>query len=117
MARVMAKVIKKETLAQVFHCEFYETPILEHLLQNTYFTEHLRTTASVNFQQKNCRKDNLKICFDQLNYLHYSLSFCFNQIQNYNPLTLGGFSEHLSTINFSKFSMFSKFTSFHDKLI
>ena len=32
--------IKKETLAQVFSCEFYE------IFKNTYFEEHLRTTAS-----------------------------------------------------------------------
>ena len=32
--------IKKETLAQVFSCEFCE------ISKNTYFTEHLWTTAS-----------------------------------------------------------------------
>ena len=32
--------IKKETLAQVFSCEFCE------IFKNTFFTEHLRTTAS-----------------------------------------------------------------------
>ena len=32
--------IKKETLAQVFSCEFYE------IFKNTFFTEHLRMTAS-----------------------------------------------------------------------
>ena len=32
--------MKKETLAQVFSCEFYE------IFKNTFFTEHLRTTAS-----------------------------------------------------------------------
>ena len=32
--------IKKETLAQVFSCEFCETS------KNTFFTEHLWTTAS-----------------------------------------------------------------------
>ena len=35
--------VKKETLAQVFSCEFYE------ISKNTFFTEHLRTTASVIF--------------------------------------------------------------------
>ena len=34
------KVIKKETLAQVFSCEFCE------ISKKTFFTEHLRTTAS-----------------------------------------------------------------------
>ena len=32
--------IKKETLVHVFSCEFSE------ISQNTFFTEHLRTTAS-----------------------------------------------------------------------
>ena len=32
--------IKKETLAQVFSCEFYETS------KNTFYTEHLCPTAS-----------------------------------------------------------------------
>ena len=34
--------IKKETLAQVFSCEFCE------IFKNTFFTEHLQTTASLN---------------------------------------------------------------------
>ena len=33
--------IKKETLAQVFPCEFYE------ISKSTFSTEHLRTTASL----------------------------------------------------------------------
>ena len=33
--------IKKETLVQMFTCEFCET------FKNTFFTEHLWTTASV----------------------------------------------------------------------
>ena len=32
--------LKKETLAKVFSCEFFE------ISKNTFFTEHLRTTAS-----------------------------------------------------------------------
>ena len=36
-----ATLLKKETLAQVFSCEFYE------ISKNTFFTEHLWTTASV----------------------------------------------------------------------
>ena len=35
------KFIKKETLAQVFPSEFYE------IFKNTFFTGHLRATASV----------------------------------------------------------------------
>ena len=37
---------KKETLAQVFSCEFYE------ISKNTFFTEHLRTTASVDAESQ-----------------------------------------------------------------
>ena len=35
--------IKKETLAQAFFCEFCKT------FKNTFFTEHLRTTASADY--------------------------------------------------------------------
>ena len=35
--------IKKETLTQVFSCEFCE------ISKNTFFTEHLRKTASIQF--------------------------------------------------------------------
>ena len=34
------KFIKKETLAQMFSCEFYD------ISKNIFFTEHLRTTTS-----------------------------------------------------------------------
>ena len=40
--------IKKESLPQVFTCEFYENS------KNTFFTEHLRTTASVATIMKAC---------------------------------------------------------------
>ena len=36
-----ATLLEKDTLAQVFSCEFCE------ISQNTYFTKHLRATASV----------------------------------------------------------------------
>ena len=36
----VANFIKKETLAQVFSCEFGE------IFKNTFFTEQLKTTAS-----------------------------------------------------------------------
>ena len=38
--------IKKDSLAQVFSCQFYDT------FKNTFFTEHLWVTASVNFTVK-----------------------------------------------------------------
>ena len=41
VARAACNFIKKETVAQVFSCEFSE------ISKNTFFTEHLRTTASV----------------------------------------------------------------------
>ena len=36
-----SNLIKKETLAQIFSCEFYE------IFKDTFFTELLRTSASV----------------------------------------------------------------------
>ena len=39
-ATEVCNFIKKETLGQVFSCEFCKT------FNNTFFTEHLRTTAS-----------------------------------------------------------------------
>ena len=39
----MCNFIKNETLAQTFSCEFCE------ISKNTFFTEHLQTTASVWF--------------------------------------------------------------------
>ena len=39
------KLYQKETLAQVFSCEFCE------ISRNTFFTEHLRTTASEHKQK------------------------------------------------------------------
>ena len=42
IAGQVCNFIKKETLAQVFFCEFCE------ISQNTFFTEHLWTTASLN---------------------------------------------------------------------
>ena len=38
--------IKKETLAQVFSCEFCE------ISKNTFFTEHLWTTTSVSLSEQ-----------------------------------------------------------------
>ena len=42
IAGQVCNFIKKETLAQVFFCKFCE------ISQNTFFTEHLWTTASLN---------------------------------------------------------------------
>ena len=40
----LIKLQKKEALAQVFSCEFCD------ISKNTFFTEHIRTTASVQIQ-------------------------------------------------------------------
>ena len=50
--------IKKEILAQMFSCEFCE------IFKNTFFTEHLRTTASENVKSKNSfvRGENRRRC-------------------------------------------------------
>ena len=42
LIKLQANFIKKETLAQVFSCESYK------ISMNTFFTENLWTTASVN---------------------------------------------------------------------
>ena len=47
VAGVAWNSINKETLAQVFSCEFCE------IFKNTYFTEHLRTTAFVHIPYQN----------------------------------------------------------------
>ena len=47
--------IKKETLAQVFSCEFCE------ISKNTFFTEHLWATASVSLSlMKQCMREKNK---------------------------------------------------------
>ena len=45
--------IKKETLAQVFSCKFCENS------KNTFFTEHIWATASVNYQ---CWSNAVEVC-------------------------------------------------------
>ena len=51
---------KKETLPRVFSCEFYK------ISKNTFFTEHLRTTASeretLNGYKRNTVLKSLKFC-------------------------------------------------------
>ena len=47
--KVNSATLLKYTPAQVFSCEIYE------IFKNTYFEEHLRTTASVYFADKNLR--------------------------------------------------------------
>ena len=56
--------IKKETLAQVFSCEFCE------ISKNTFFTEHLRATTSFSF----ITQINLKATF----HLSFSLSLRYH---------------------------------------
>ena len=43
---ISATLLKTEILAQAFSCEFCE------IFKNTFFTEHLRTTASVTITKK-----------------------------------------------------------------
>ena len=53
--------IKKETLAQVFSCEFCE------IFENIFFTEHLRTTApgcKTNYSSEKWKNDKISVyCF------------------------------------------------------
>ena len=53
--------IQKETLAQVFSCVFCE------IFKNTFFTEHLRTTAT-------------KIMIDTVSYKYYIISISYNDV-------------------------------------
>ena len=51
--------LKKETLAQVFSCEFYE------ICKNTFLTEHLKTTAS-GYSRKYCSLLKLPLDFTNI---------------------------------------------------
>ena len=53
--------IQKETLAQVFSCVFCE------IFKNTFFTEHLLTTAT-------------KIMIDTVSYKYYIISISYNDV-------------------------------------
>ena len=61
LCQSLCNFIKKATLAQVFSCEFCE------IFQNNFFTEHFRTTASLNYR------------------LLYSLSFSSSQCKESSP--------------------------------
>ena len=67
--------IKKETLAQVFSCEFCE------ISKNTLFTEHLRTTTSFSF----ITQINLKATF----HLSFSLSLRYMVFHDHLQKNLG----------------------------
>ena len=55
--KLQAKDCKKETLVQVFSCEFWE------IFKNTFFTEHLRKTASaISFSEGSTRGVLRKSC-------------------------------------------------------
>ena len=53
----LVKPLKKETLAQVFSCEFCE------IFKSTFFTEHLRATASDDSQFTNWYMITLRIYY------------------------------------------------------
>ena len=69
--------VKKETLAQVFSCEFCE------IFKNTFFIEHLRTTASkkLNFELKPLKQHNIILRIYTLSLMYfqeiYVFLFCF----------------------------------------
>ena len=61
--------IKKEHLAQVFCCEFCE------MFKNIFFTEHLRTTASVEWKQQIIGRDKLSTAVKfTISYLFLAVS-------------------------------------------
>ena len=64
--------IKKEALAQVFSCEFCE------IFKNTFFTEHLRTTASRCKQRE--KKNKIKyIRCKQRDEKNLKSTYCLSQ--------------------------------------
>ena len=65
---VLLNFIKKETLEQVFSCEFCE------ISKNTVFTEHLWTTASKkSFGLPQARRDLISNIKNNVNELPYHL--------------------------------------------
>ena len=63
--------IKKETLAQVFSCEFYE------ISKNTFFTEHPSATASKNYIWPNILSCDYSMMFQSLTFFLERICFCF----------------------------------------
>ena len=68
---LLINFIKKETLAQVYSCEFCK------ISKNTFFSEHLQTTASVNFRLRLIGRDTK--CF-QARYNIYLSSLIRNNL-------------------------------------
>ena len=93
--------IKKETLAQVFFCEFYE------ISKNTFFKEHLWTTASVNscFSIIFSIFNKLKIlCKDCLIDLSVSKNLSIQHAMYFYLKTEKHFSKHCLFISANHFS-------------
>ena len=68
--------IKKESLAQVFPCEFCE------IFKNTFLTEHLRTTTSENItDQSTCSVAVVEILVKRLQYM-YNYQYLSTYVQN-----------------------------------
>ena len=81
------RVLKRETLAQVFSCEFCE------ISKNTFFTEHLRTTASEVKQNEVFTIINRIFIFiwyqcNIENWFHYNIKFYIVLRYRYNIVTL-----------------------------
>ena len=65
-----ATLLKKKNLAQVFSCEICE------ILKDTFFTEHLRTTASrINTNKEHSYYSSVFKVFRELSYLNVTDSF------------------------------------------
>ena len=93
--------IKKETLAQVFFCEFCE------ISKNTFFKEHLWTTASVNscFSIIFSIFNKLKIlCKDCLIDLSVSKNLSIQHAMYFYLKTEKHFSKHCLFISANHFS-------------
>ena len=74
--------IKKETLAQVFSCEFWE------ISKNTFFTEHLQVTASTYVRDVYSRCDKLFKCYFLLITCAATRAVHFELISNFSSNSL-----------------------------
>ena len=71
---------KKVALAQVFPCEFSE------ISKNTFFTEHLRATASDPNEVKNCKKQFNPGAQPYIIFVYNIVSFCIKSKRIYNSV-------------------------------
>ena len=74
-------VIKKETVAQVFSCEICE------ISKNTFFTEHIWTTASMSSQHFGWDLDELSNVSSLISFIKYLAGNYMFKVNNRNTRT------------------------------